>query len=353
MRSTRRKLIRIAPSAKLISEGGNGSVYKIAFGDGQTGILKIPKGISKDNLMYEYMAGIKLNELRHVFPQFIETKHVYHFNESLGTPPNLNRLLDLSPHDPAHGCMTAGHQALLIKEVSGPSLKSKLTDAEFVKNDLAGVLYQIYYTLDALKHEFTHFDLHARNVLLDNRANGRPMLFRYPGVEFVCRYVPKIIDYGRAFVKGVDLSGLNSPSCNTPECAPNGKHCGFTYYHHEFQDITKPNVSQDLRLLVNLPGPFSSLSRMVRFGYHVPDRKKKFTTEEQFVGQWPRGIVNVTDALAAIKQKLPVNIGSYAAIFTIDPGPNLNKEYIFKLSGTGGTRRKRKKKSNKTYSKHT
>ena len=216
------------------------------------------------------------------------------------------------------------------------------------------MLYQTYYTLDALKHEFTHFDLHPSNVLLENYANGRPMLFKYPGgVEFVCRYVPKIIDYGRAFVKGVDLSGLNSPSCNTTECAPNGKHCGFTYYHHEFQDITKPNVSQDLRLLVNLPGPFSSLSKMVRFGFHVPDRKKKFTTEEQVVGQWPLGIVNVTDALAAIKQKLPVNIGSYAAIFTIDPGPYLNKEYTFTKMGIGGSRRKRKKHLSKKWHHHS
>jgi len=335
--------LRGVGATKLISEGGNGSVFKVTFQDGESGILKIPKGSSKDNLMYEYLAGMKLNTLRHVFPQFIETKHVFYYDKSLGHPPDLTRLRDLAPHIPSQGCRTAGHQALLIKEVHGPSLKSKLRDPQFLAEDLAGVLFQIYYTLDTLKHKFTHYDLHAANVLLDNPAGGKPMLFRYtafhPPVEFVCRFVPKIIDYGRAFVQGIDLSGLASPSCNTPECAPEGRHCGFTYYHHEFQDVTKANVSQDLRLLVGLSGPWADLSRMIQFGFHVPEKKVKFTTEEQPVGQWPHRIVNVTDALAAVRARLPSKKNGFAAVFEI----NGSTEYTYKMQ-VGGTRRKRRKR---------
>ena len=341
-RSSRRSPLRGVGSTKLLSEGGNGAVFKVTFQDGESGILKIPKGVSKDNLMYEYLAGMKLNHLRHIFPQFIETKHVFYYNDSIGHPPDLARLRNLTPHNPSQGCRTAGHQALLIKEVNGPSLKSKLSDPGFLANDLAGVLFQIYYTLDTLKHEFTHYDLHASNVLLDNPAGGKPMLFRYtafqPPIEFTCRYVAKIIDYGRAFVKGIDLSELASPSCNTSECAPEGRHCGFTYYHHEFQDVTKPNVSQDLRLLVGLPGPWASLSQKTRFGYHVPERKVRFTTEEQPVGQWPLRIVNVTDALAAVRARLPQKKMDYAAIFDI----NGKTEYSYKPMQAGGTRRKRR-----------
>jgi hypothetical protein len=342
-RSVQKSPLRGVGSTKLLSEGGNGSVFKVTFQDGESGILKIPKGVSKDNLMYEYLAGMKLNHLRHIFPQFIETKHVFYYNDSLGHPPDLARLRNLAPHNPSQGCRTAGHQALLIKEVKGPSLKSKLNDTNFLNDDLAGVLFQIYYTLDTLKHEFTHYDLHPANVLLDNPAGGKPMLFRYtafqPPIEFTCRYVPKIIDYGRAFVKGIDLSGLASPSCNTPECAPEGRHCGFTYYHHEFQDVTKANVSQDLRLLVGLTGPWAGLSHKTQFGYHVPERKVRFTTEEQPVGQWPHRIVNVTDALAALRERLPAKKMGYAAVFEI----NGSTEYSYTPTQAGGTRRRRRR----------
>ena len=339
-RSSQRSPLRGVGSTKLLSEGGNGSIFKVAFRDGESGILKIPKGAGKDNLMYEYLAGAKLNHLRHIFPQFIETKHVFYYDTSLGNPPNLERLRNLAPHKPSLGCRTAGHQALLIKEVNGPSLKSKLSDPDFLAHDLAGILFQIYYTLDALKHVFTHYDLHPANVLLDNPAGGKPLLFRYtafqPPIEFVCRYVPKIIDYGRSFVKGIDLSGLASPECNTSECAPEGRRCGFTYYHHEFQDVTKANVSQDLRLLVGLPGPWADLSRKVQFGFHVPERKVKFTTEEFTEGQWPHRIVNVTDALHALRERLPPKKMGYAAVFEIRG----DAEYTY-TTQAGGRRKRR------------
>jgi serine/threonine protein kinase len=332
--------LRGVASTKLLSSGGNGAVYKATFSDGATGILKIPKGVSKDNLMYEYLAGSKLNQLRHIFPQFIETKHIFYYEQSLGNPPDLHRLRNLSPHTPSEGCRTAGHQALLIKEVNGPSLKSKLRDEHFLVNDLAAVLFQIYYTLDALKHDFTHFDLHSENVLLDNPV-GKPMLFRYiafnPPIEFISNFMPKIIDYGRAFVKGIDLSGLSSPSCNTTECAPEGRHCGFTYYHHEFQDVTKPNVSQDLRLLVNLPGKWAEFSKHVRFGYNVPPHKVRFTTQEQKVGEWPKRIVNVTDALSALKHLVSLTKKPYGAIVEISG----NGEYKF-IRQNGGRRTRRR-----------
>jgi serine/threonine protein kinase len=332
-------------SIKLISQGGNGSIYKVKFNNGQRGILKIPKGVSKDNLMYEYLAGMKLNHLRFIFPQFIETKNVFYYDDSLGHPPDLELLKTLAPHDPQHGCRTAGHQALLLKEVNGPTLKSMMKDAHFLKHDLAGVLFQIYYALHKLKYSFTHFDLHRENVLLSNPLKrgdvNPPLLFRYtefnPPIEFVCHYLPKMIDYGRAFVKGIDLSGLTTPSCNTPECKPQGRHCGFTYYHHQYQDITKPNVSQDLRLITSLPGSWAEMSRKVQFGYNVPEFKKRFTTQEMRVGQWPHRIVNVTDALKELMKKVKEQ-GRSEAFFEISG----DKEYKYVVQQRGGTKRVRR-----------
>jgi hypothetical protein len=183
---------------------------------------------------------------------------------------------------------------------------------------------------------------------LDNPINGRPILFRYtefnPPIEFVSRFIPKIIDYGRSFVRGIDLSDLSSPSCNTSECAPEGRNCGFTYYHHEFQDVTKPNVSQDLRLLVHLPGEWAAFSKRVLFGYHVPERKVRFTTEEQKNGQWPDRIVNVTDALTAFTHLLPPKKSDYSAIIEISG----NSEYKFIRKGGGKKRTKRAKGSLKS-----
>ena len=306
--STHPKLRSEVLSTKKISEGGNGATFKIKFRDGDTGVLKVQKGSGKDNLMYEYIAGLKINLLRDTFPHFVETKNIYY---SQG-PITINTLMELQPHNVRNGCMTAGHQALLLKEVHGITLNEHLHDPKFIKNDLAGVLFQIYFMLNVLQNEFTHYDLHSANVLLDPVANGQPILLRYtafnPPIEFTCKYVPRVIDYGRCFIRGIDLSGLNASECNNPMCGIEGKKCGFVYIHHAYQDASKRNVSQDLRLIKKLPAPLDKISSIVQFGpnvplekrtYEIPPEKQKYATQEQTVSLYPKAIVNVTDAMHA------------------------------------------------------
>jgi len=286
-----------------IAEGANGTAYKVEFADGTLGVLKVQKGAMKDNLMYEYLVGEKLNALRFFFPQFIETRDIYFFSQAhLRT---LTELKALEPHKLEKGCRTAGHQALLLKHVNGASLKSYMGDTTFLKRELPGVLFQIYYTLLKLKDEFTHYDLHKSNVILDAPSNGKPILFRYteftPPIEFTCRYVPKIIDYGRAYINGIDFSGLNMPECNKPVCAPHGKRCGFNYYNSEYQNYRLPNISQDLRLLTGLPEPYAWLSEMVLFGHGVPPEKIRYTTLQMKTPEYPSRIVNLDDAFQMLQ----------------------------------------------------
>jgi len=303
-----------------IAEGANGNAYKVMFADGSTGVLKVQKGAGKDNLMYEFLVGEKLNVLRFRFPQFIETKDIYYYHDSKLS--ELRELEVLEPHSLDRGCRTAGRQALLIKHVNGATLKSFMSDPEFLKNELVGVLFQIYYTLYKLQHVFTHYDLHKSNVLLDTPTNGKPILFRYteftPPVEFTCRFVPKIIDYGRAYMEGVDFSKLWGLACNTAACAPQGRKCGFNYYNSEYQNYTRPNVSQDLRLLVGLPDPFAWLSGMVVYGNNVPEKKVRYTTQEIVTPQYPVSIVNVDDAFHALYDLvLEQNLREHTAVITI------------------------------------
>ena len=63
-------------------------------------------------------------------------------------------------------CLHPKKILLLIEHIKGAqTLRDKINMREFVSSDLIHSLFQVYFTLNALKDVFTHYDLHCQNVL--------------------------------------------------------------------------------------------------------------------------------------------------------------------------------------------
>ena len=80
----------------------------------------------------------------------------------------------------------------------------------FMNTQLLYILYQVYAPLSMLCDVFTHYDLHAGNVMLYSLGNRYINYhYHYPdyNVIFNSQYIVKIIDYGNCFFK--DEGGYN------------------------------------------------------------------------------------------------------------------------------------------------
>jgi hypothetical protein len=131
-----------------------------------------------------------------------------------------------------------------------------------------------------LKDEFTHYDLHTNNIVLQPAVNvngSRYKTFSYAHdaingsrtTTFRSKYTAKIIDYGRSFFQDPSNPKLGSryvykkvcevQTCNTQQTGicgtrigfnwlanPNGK---FTANNDYFINSSRSNISHDLRLM--------------------------------------------------------------------------------------------------------
>ena len=124
-------------------------------------------------------------------------------------------------------------------------------------SEVLNVLYQIYFTLSAISSTYTHYDLHASNVLLYTPVRDKFIQYHYHTKEgvvisFKSCYIVKIIDYGRSFVKPFSEEA-EKEVCDTDECAPDcGSKLGY-YFDDKFKKYflksSIKNESHDLRLL--------------------------------------------------------------------------------------------------------
>lgn len=144
---------------------------------------------------------------------------------------------------------------------------------EFVSEELLYVLFQVYFSLFALGHFFTHYDLHTDNVLLYEPVKGKYIEYHYHvqydttgkeiDVRFKSRYIAKIIDYGRSYFENPSGKGFTANSksiydevCKEKACKDCGGSQGFgwleykpaTLPYNSFICSQIPNESHDLRL---------------------------------------------------------------------------------------------------------
>jgi hypothetical protein len=220
-------------------------------------VLKTTKDEGADNLTYEYIMGKFVNELIHRhFPCFVQTYALYRYESadakgrSRVTP--LAGLHRISP-DVRESCRHNDRQCLLVQYLRSPQAKT-IEEYEFtrsfVQEDLPKILYQAYAVLAFLVDEFTHYDMHANNIMIYEMPT--PLQFHYGSLSFCCKYMTKIIDYGRAFGKpSRDMKAQACAKCD--DCgAERGYWFGDFVAKDFFIDASRPNKSHDLIYLNHL-----------------------------------------------------------------------------------------------------
>jgi hypothetical protein len=278
----------------------NGFVKEIKFervGYVSYAILKSSMRANSDNLVYEYIVGMKMiNPLLRTFPCFLQTYGHYYYKDEQHWKTFLTHELPLSKknliqalarHEHLNlrnACLRSKYAAILIQHIhSATTLHNNIKNespTQFAQNNLLYVLFIIYHALSRLSTNFTHYDLHSSNVLLYEPSNGKYIQYHYHLLDgtiitFRCPFIPKIIDYGRSYFKTDSLSSTRIFEYikSYSECQPrNGYKFGFQWFQPEdeyFIISQKKNESHDLRLLVTIKHIFDSYTAIPLNNHHA------------------------------------------------------------------------------------
>ncbi len=162
-------------------------------------VLKAPRDPQSDNLLHEYFVGLELDKLRLYTPNFATTYGAFR-----GTSPVINTNKDvvswtLKTNSPVNYILYENIQPSI-------SMGDYVTTASFTQ--ILDKFIQIIYALK-LAHkqlDYTHYDLHAENVLIRDIEGSSifsiPYLTENNKVEYVLTdKLAVIIDYGFSHVK--------------------------------------------------------------------------------------------------------------------------------------------------------
>ena len=264
-------------------------------------ILKMGINPSSDNLLYEFLNGLVINQFAKNYPCFLETYGMFVVGTTTDDifideiPDKLaldqfrtntsstdikdyplycafDRSMDIkklqNSYDAADiACKYPEHLALLTQYIDGSiTLHEFLKSPEFKAKPhiIWSILYQVYYGLAQLRNNFTHYDLHTQNVLLVPLPAGKCMRFTYNArdrngsiinISFLSTWIVKIIDYGRCYAKSiqtkhnkiVESTTFKYTVMGTSACKvrKNGRASGFLSINNLI------NRSTDIRLAFN------------------------------------------------------------------------------------------------------
>ena len=324
------------PIKKIGVVSANGFIYELAYkrqNYNAYAILKSTVGRTADNLMYEYFVGMAVNVFGKQLPCFVETYGLFEYNTDadwtvlrLGNANKddvLKHNLTLKPTQTFdnldRGCISPHLQCILIQHLKqAASLRTHVNDPDFINTELIKILYIIYFSLETLATQFTHYDLHANNVLIykpgglthieyvfhEHRIGKVPRI-----VKFKSAFIPKIIDYGRSFYSLDDDNNSNKiheKLCTIAACNPL---CGKTYgfnlnaYTSHYIESLHNNTSHDLRLLQDIKdikNPRSKAKKPIKDFLRSIHYIGKFGTPEVKTSGLPKVIYNISDALSAL-----------------------------------------------------
>lgn len=344
------------PIQTIHASSSNGYIIELTYERDHytaSAILKSSLAATADNLFYEYLVGLFLNQQSKLYPCFLETYGLFRFKSERAwsnikdirgqiSPKVLSKAVTLLSSSSSsltnaqmntllrQSCTKSKHQAILIQHLSRVrTLSNKLDEchrqktlADFYQSQLVSILFQVYYPLMQLQNIFTHYDLHSSNIMLYKPGDDMYVTFHYhlPNsleiVQFKSKYVVKIIDYGRSYIK--DSLNIFEKLCKLKACKPEcGKNYGFDLLNPEnsFKDehiiSTKQNSSVDLRLLHSLldelPPPLQRLQQSPPPLYAFLDKvifHHDYGTTPNPRSHYPTHIANVQDAFHGIKDIL-------------------------------------------------
>lgn len=360
----------------------NGFIKEIQYShDNYTAstVLKSSVKSRSDNLVYEYLVGQFANYQSNFFPCFIETYGLYFYKDdrqwdyfrSTKTiqSERFQQALDNQPIsgvDFAKACKKSKHAAILVQYIHGAQLLNSFISADSLNYvsyqmmyQLPYLLYQVYLPLSQLDGQFTHYDLHANNVMVYEPVKGKYIEYVYhlrngEVIRFKTPYLVKIIDYGRCFFKWKtgSKSNISSPDiykllCNERECDYTqtdkfghkstykcGREYGFGLLDNPdektsqrcYISSSRNNVSHDLRLLNIVKKVLTAkkahkynidhrhenevmASHLVRsvldkvvYGVGTDSDNARYGTVENIVSGLPDKINNVSDAEIALRE---------------------------------------------------
>ena len=302
----------VSPIKSLGAVSENGFVKEIEYqrdGYKAHAILKSSQKEGSDNLIYEYLVGIKyVNRIMKSFPCFVETYGVYFYsNHDYWTKMKKNNLdksilnhLELQQNiDYVKACKESKYAGLLIQHIdNAKSLKSMITsiDPKFNQMELIYVLFIVYQALALLSKTFTHYDLHTDNVLIYEPFPNQVIYYHYHNedgseINFYSPYVPKIIDYGRSYFDNGNNNSrkIYEKICSMKECDPHcGFNSGFGWLHPQAYltiSSSQKNESHDLRLISDI-----SLEPNFTTNVKLPSAKKTYSKMKQIINKIVYGV---------------------------------------------------------------
>jgi hypothetical protein len=268
----------ISPVIQIGEVSANGFVKQIEYmrDDYKAyAILKSSQNADSDNLLYEYVVGIKyINRIMISFPCFLQTYGLYFYNSDYSWKMMQKKEVDIlylknlilqNKIDYIKGCQESKYAAILIQHIfSAKSLHHMLLKVPgFIADDLFFILFIIYQALSSLSKTFTHYDLHTNNILIYKPAKDGYIKYYYYDldgsiIEFNSPYIPKIIDYGRSYFDNGNINSLKiyNHICSINKCNPRcGELYGFEWLNPNpssssfYINSSKKNESHDLRLI--------------------------------------------------------------------------------------------------------
>ena len=319
---------------KIGDEGSNGFLLIVPYKKQDYSIdvaIKFPNKQSSDNLYYEYYVGKHfINKYTSVYPTFVETynlvssdsynylkdfKKENQFNENIEND-KLFKIINENSEETKYWEESC-KQPIVGLQLQYFSGLYSLKDFNAISTStlsvlLPSIMVQVYYPLVNLMDEYTHYDLHADNVLLYKPYSGKKYIeFNYhmpdgKVYKFNSEYIVKIIDYGRSYFKNTTNDTgkiLNDFVCKIEACKPNcGDKVGYGIINGSLVDKgekdnirlnnlfpNKLNKSADIRLMKIFQSYYEAYNVKINF-------KDKFSTSENMNVE-KNTINNVKDAL--------------------------------------------------------
>ena len=350
----------LSPITRLGKPSANGFVKEITYekqGYNAHAILKSSQNPNADNLVYEYLVGIKfINRIMKQLPCFVQTYGLYFYKSDINWKimresgpihkANLNNLTIQNTIDYSKACEESKYAAILIQHIKNAQPLSDFLSGSmytrFLKYDLLYVLFIIYHALASLSKTFTHYDLHPGNVLLYEPVKGKYIQYNYHQkngtvINFYSPYIPKIIDYGRSFFDNgnVNSKKIYDKVCSTEDCNPGcGEDYGFSWLNpesHIFISSSKKNESHDLRLVKTLKLDFDDIFNIV----HKKPIDATFVETDKILNKiaYGSGIHNIDNITYGTRENLKTNNrkiynvnGVYKALKTSVEMPEVSSE---------------------------
>ena len=322
----------------------NGFVYEIPYehaGYKAHAILKSSSRPKADSMVYEHYIGTCLNTLIDHFPCIVETYGLYRYNtidawqqnkekgfsikdyaenltfEKISYKSTKDLLLTIND-----SCQSPLQYSVLIQHFHNVKTVHDFIEASTSdpNHEQLKILFHVYFLLHILRKIFTHYDLHANNVLVYCPNPNKLIEYIYvmddgQEIRFTSPYIVKIIDYGRCymmhFIHGQKLKQALCylPNCNRDQNNPCGSGLGYQWIDDATPDFSYmnvasnyPNPSHDLRFyaLVKAISTEDTIYQLRPCKY-----TKQYGTEPIFENNTdPNYVCNVSDAFFEVKNHL-------------------------------------------------